>query len=177
MPVEAQAILPEGLPEADAAMRTYTVVSLTVPPVGTSGVMDDAKPLPDVSDTSKPEGAVTVKLSDKSVPPTVNVCSFDAVPEQAVNGVKVPVVVTVGTAGQGAGAVIIRENLRKVPTSPSATSLTFNVHVPFGSSPLKADNGLEGEKFPCTGAPVKFCIEGNPPSSSSVTVQKLFPLF
>lgn len=88
-PVDAQAILPEGVPVAVAVILTYIVVVLTVPPDGANRTLA-AKPVPDTSDTSKPAGAVTVKLPVKLVPETVNVCSAEAVPAQAVNGVNVP---------------------------------------------------------------------------------------
>ena len=55
-----------------------------------------AKPDPEVKETSYPVGAVTIKFAVRSVPETVKVCCEDTVPEQAINAVRVPVLVIVG---------------------------------------------------------------------------------
>ena len=88
-------------------------------------------------------------------------------------GVLVGVAVGVGVAHD---EEIRSEKRLKLPVSPAAASLTFKVHTPFASWPSNALSGLLGEKFPATGAPAKFSIAGNPPSSSTVAEAKLLPL-
>jgi hypothetical protein len=97
-PVDANVILPEGVPVADAAMRTYIVVLATVPPDWVK-VTVDPKPLPLVVEISKSAGAVIIILAVRLLPDTVKFCSADAVPaqpEKAVSGV--PVTFIVGTS-------------------------------------------------------------------------------
>src|SRR5437867_4355748 len=45
------------------------------------------------------------------------------------------------------------ENARRLPVSPITSSITVSVHVPFGFSPSKADNGFDGLNVPVYGAP------------------------
>ena len=44
--------------------------------------------------------------------------------------------------------VMMSENLRTLPVSPAALSLTFSTQLPLGSWPSKADSGLAGVKVP-----------------------------
>ena len=71
---------------------------------------------------------------------------------------------------------IISEKRLSVPTSMAPVSATLSVQVPLASCPLKADNGLSGLKLPVA-APATEIVDaaGNPPSSSSVMVQKFDP--
>ena len=94
-PVEEQVIFPDGVPDAEALNRTYIVVVLTFPPTGINE-MDPLNPLPEVTDTSKPAGAVMSRLATRFVPDTVNVCSAEGVPAQVVKGVNVPFTVMMG---------------------------------------------------------------------------------
>lgn len=96
-PVEAQVTLPEGLPEAAEVSRTYIVVLPTLPPLWLRVILD-AKPLPNVVDTSKPVGGVTVIPAVRFEPNTVKLDWVDGVPAQVVNADKVPKVVIVGVA-------------------------------------------------------------------------------
>lgn len=97
-PVEAKVIFPEGVPVADAAMRTYIIVLATKPPVW-GKVRLVAKPLPLVVDTSKPVGAVITIPVVRLLPETVKFCSPDAVPAQAEKAVSgVPVTLIAGAS-------------------------------------------------------------------------------
>jgi hypothetical protein len=87
-PVEANVILPEGVPVADAAMRTYIVVLATTPPDCVK-VTVEAKPLPLVVEISNPAGAVILILAVRLLPDTVKLCSAEAVPAQLVKAVSV----------------------------------------------------------------------------------------
>jgi hypothetical protein len=119
------------------------VVVFTVPPDGTNGVMLVPNPVPVVVDTSKPVGAVTVKLPVKFEPATVNVCSPDTVPAQAVKGVNVPVlVIVVGCTTLHTGVNVVRAISHpplKFPISPDTSSTTYKLQVPLGFCPLNAD--------------------------------------
>src|SRR6185295_15397377 len=68
-PVDAEVILPEGVPDADDERRTYIGVELTVPPDGVSDMLLLYVP-PDVKHTWKPVGAATIILAVSPVPPT-----------------------------------------------------------------------------------------------------------
>ena len=81
-PVDEEVMVPDGSPEANAASLTNIVVVLTVPPEGASETLV-AKPLPGMSDISKPAGATISRFAVKPVPATVNVCSADTMPAQA----------------------------------------------------------------------------------------------
>lgn len=95
-PVEATVIFPEGVPEADAAIRTYIMVLATVPPDWVK-VTDAPNPLPLVVEISKSAGAVIMILAVNALPDTVKLCSADAVPAQLVNAVSgVPVTLSAG---------------------------------------------------------------------------------
>lgn len=88
-PTEATVIFPDGVPVADAAMRTYIIVLGTEPP-DCVNVSVEANPLPLVVEISKPVGAVIKIFAVSAVPETVKFCSAEAVPVQlvkAVNGV------------------------------------------------------------------------------------------
>ena len=94
-PIDATVIFPEGVPVADAAMRTYIVVFGTEPPdcVSVSVVVN---PLPLVVEISKPVGGVIIIFAVSAVPETVKFCSAEAVPAQlvkAANGVPVTLIV------------------------------------------------------------------------------------
>ena len=115
-PVEVQSKFPEGVPVADAASLTKIVFVVTTPDNGVNET-ELPNPLLVVFDTSKPDGAVTTRLSVKSVPATVKVCSADSVPKQDENTFNVPVSVIEGISGQGADVVTTRENLLNEPTS------------------------------------------------------------
>lgn len=88
-------MLPEGVPVALEATRTYKVVVVTAPKVG---CRFSELPKPDelVADTSKPAGAVTVMSPDRLLPETVNDCTADAEPAHAKNGVVLPATVIEG---------------------------------------------------------------------------------
>jgi hypothetical protein len=58
--------------------------------------MVDKNPLPEVVETSNPVGAVIVRSAVRLLPPTVKLCSADAVPKQDENALNVPVVVIIG---------------------------------------------------------------------------------
>ena len=92
-PVDPEVILPEGVPEADDERRTYIGVELTVPLDGVSDMLLLYVP-PDVKHIWKPDGAVTTILAVNPVPLTEKLCEAEAVPEQVVNGDKVPEVET-----------------------------------------------------------------------------------
>jgi hypothetical protein len=81
------------------------VVVGTAPPLGVK-VTEFPKPDPEVVDTRKPEGAVTVILAVRSLPLTVKLCSAEGVLAQAVKVVSVVVLtVRVGVATAGASTV------------------------------------------------------------------------
>ena len=87
--------LPDGVPVADAATRTYMVVVATVPVEGVNETVF-AKPDPEVVETSNPVGAVTTRAAVKLVPETVYDCSAETEPLQEVKDEKVPVCTRVG---------------------------------------------------------------------------------
>jgi hypothetical protein len=89
-PVDAQVILPDGVPVAAFVKRTNIVVELTEPPLWVNVTLE-AKPLPEVVETSKPVGAVTNILFVKPIPETVKLCSVDGEPVHAENAFNVPV--------------------------------------------------------------------------------------
>lgn len=94
-PVEVQVILPKGLPLALDVNLTKIVVGVTAPPL--CGIVTlDAKPLPDVVDTSKPVGGETKIPAVSPNPLTVKLCWVDGVPAHEVNAFKFPVVIIVG---------------------------------------------------------------------------------
>ena len=107
-------------------------------------------------------------------------CTFApvvGVPVGVAVGVPVAVGVAVGVpVGVTHAPPKISENARTEPVSPPALSLAFSVHVPFAFWPSNADRGLFGENDPVNGptAGQKFSIDGNPPSSSSVRLNRLF---
>ena len=63
-----------------------------------------------------------------------------------------------------AAPLMISEKALMLPVSPVKKSVTVNVHVPFGSSPLKADKRVAGVKLPVNGAfaLTTLCIDGPP---------------
>ena len=65
-----------------------------MPPLCVSVTLE-AKPLPEVVETSKPVGGVTIMLAVRLEPLTVKLCWVDTIPEHVVNALKVPVVVIV----------------------------------------------------------------------------------
>ena len=71
------------------------VVEATEPEEGVK-VTELAKADPVLVETSKPVGGVTTKLALRLVPLTVNVCSVELEPEQAVKAERVPDVEIVG---------------------------------------------------------------------------------
>ena len=96
IPTEATVIFPEGVPVADAAIRTYMVVLGTEPPDWVK-VTVAPNPLPLVVEISKSAGAVIIILAVNALPDTVKLCSAEAVPAQLVNAVNgVPVTFTAG---------------------------------------------------------------------------------
>jgi len=110
--------LPERLPaDAVAADRTKIVVLPTVPPACVSVTLLP-KPLPAVSDTSKPLGAVAVIFAVKLTPETVNCWTSglaDAVPAQAdIVPDAVPAVIT----GGGGFTVIVNVTGIPLQTAP-----------------------------------------------------------
>ncbi len=62
------------------------------------------------------------------------------------------------------------EKARTLPKSKNSLSLTFNIQVPFGFSPLKAESASAGLNVPCQGLPagVMSWISFTPLSSSIV---------
>src|ERR1043166_1475857 len=62
-------------------------------------------------------------------------------------GVLVAVAVFVGVL-HAPSELKISENRRIEPVSAFALSETFSTHVPFALTPLNADSGVAGEKFP-----------------------------
>ena len=79
--------------DADANL-TYTVVEPTVPPLCDSVTLEP-KLLPDVVDTSKPLGAVTVISAVSPVPETLKSCSLDTLFSHVLKAVNVPDVLIV----------------------------------------------------------------------------------
>lgn len=97
-PVDVIATLPVIGPIAVFVKRMYTRVEATIPPLCGSVTLG-AKPLPDVVDTSKPDGGVTTILAKRVEPLTLKLCWADAVPEHVVNALNAPVtLVRVGSA-------------------------------------------------------------------------------
>ena len=88
-------MLPEGVPDAVEAKRTYKVVLDTTLFVAVN-VTDDPKPDDEEFETSNPDGAVTVTDADKLLPETVNDCAADAEPVHAEKAVMLPAIVTEG---------------------------------------------------------------------------------
>ena len=88
-------MLPEGVPVALEAIRTYKVVLATTLFVA-DNVTDGPKPEDEAFETSNPVGAVIVIDPDKLLPETVNDCAAEAEPVQAENADILPVMFTVG---------------------------------------------------------------------------------
>ena len=72
-PVEVQVILPFGEPLALLFIRIYIVVVFTIPDVWGKFTLFP-NPEPELVDTSKPVGAVTIKLAVNPIPLTVKLC-------------------------------------------------------------------------------------------------------
>ena len=116
-PIEVQATLPAGVPEAKALNRTKMVVVGTEPEEGVNET-DPANPLPDVNETSKSAGAVTTRFAVSPVPATVNDCSAETAPWQEVKGFNVPVVVMlVFETGAFTGPKISKSSIIKPSTA------------------------------------------------------------
>ena len=100
-PLLAQVMLtPLMLPAvAEAAMRAWMVLVLTVPLLGVS-ISEVCQVLPLSLDNSTPEGAVTMRFAVRLLPPTVKDCTgADAVPAVVVPKASVVVLaVTVAVA-------------------------------------------------------------------------------
>jgi tRNA(Arg) A34 adenosine deaminase TadA len=88
-------MLPEGVPDAVEAIRTYKVVLATALFVA-DNVTVDPKPDDEEFETSNPVGAVTVTEADKLLPETVNDCTAEAEPVHAEKAVMLPAMVTEG---------------------------------------------------------------------------------
>ena len=71
------------------------MVKATVPPDWGRETLAP-KPVPEVVETSKSAGAVTMSAADKLMPDTVKVCCAEALPEQDENANRVPVSVMAG---------------------------------------------------------------------------------
>ena len=95
-PVVVRSTVPEGVPVADEAKRTYTVVLLTLPPLCVKVTLLP-KPEPAAVDTSKPDGAVATIFAVRLEPETLKFCVDEAVPAQVLRAAGVPLVVIVGT--------------------------------------------------------------------------------
>jgi len=120
--------------------------------------------------------ASNVPSAIRFAPPGVQVGVGVADPVPVGVAVAVAVAVGVPVGVTHAPPPNTSENARTVPVSPPALSLAFSIHVPFALWPSNADSGLFGENDPVNGptAGQKFSIDGNPPSSSSVRLNRLF---
>ena len=94
------------------------IVDATVPELGLSVTLALKVP-PELSDNSKPVGAVTIKSVVRSVAPTLKLCSADTVPAQAVKVLRLPPLVMVG----------VEEIVVKATDSVLVPELPFNVYV------------------------------------------------
>lgn len=95
-PLDATVILPDGVPVADAAMRTYIMVFGTEPP-DCVNVSEELNPLPLVIEISKSVGAVIVISAVNALPETVKFCSAEGEPLQLLNAASgVPVTLIEG---------------------------------------------------------------------------------
>lgn len=88
--MEATVRLPDGVPVAEALIRTYIVVLATEPVTGVI-LAELPKPELDEVETSKPVGAVTRTGAVKLEPEIVKLCAAETAPVQAVNPVNGPV--------------------------------------------------------------------------------------